>query len=138
VSVVELVPASLKNTVSNRMDTMATVIAQRELDQMLSQPLSVNSFTDTNGNVVNLGGPNAPGAAVVMDGQSTMIDFSQNIGSVPSGFSIGNYVDSNDPTGFVFELRWAVYPQVSNGMVVSKRIIVGCMRAKDAGHHQLL
>jgi len=38
ISVVQLVPASLQLNASNRLDTMATVIAQRELDQMLSQP----------------------------------------------------------------------------------------------------
>lgn len=138
VSVVQLVPASLKSAVSNRMDTMATVVAQHELEQMLAQPLSVNSFTDANNNLVNLGGPNAPGAAVAMNGQSTMIDFSQDINSVPGGFAIANYVDPNDPTQTAFELRWAVYPQVNNGIVVSKRIIIGCRRAKDAGDEQLL
>src|SRR5260370_34885917 len=46
VSVLQLVPASLQSSVGNRMDTMATAVAQRELDQMLSQPLTVNSFVD--------------------------------------------------------------------------------------------
>src|SRR5579863_337944 len=78
VSVVQLVPASLKNSVGNRMDTMATVVAQRELDQMLSQPVNLTppSFIDKDGNLVSLGGAGAPGATVVMSGQSTIIDFS--------------------------------------------------------------
>src|ERR1700719_4884738 len=77
VSVVQLVPASLKNSVGNRMDTMATVVAQRELDQMLSQPLSVNSFRDDTyyGWPISLGGTGSPGAAGVMSGQSAIIDF---------------------------------------------------------------
>src|ERR1700682_1924164 len=49
VSVVQLVPASLRNSVGHGMDTMATVIAQRELDQILSQPLTANTFQDRDG-----------------------------------------------------------------------------------------
>src|SRR4029077_6700007 len=65
VSVVQLVPASLKNSVGNRMDTMATVIAQRELDQMLSRPLNLPpTFLDKDGNFVSLDGTNGSGAAV--------------------------------------------------------------------------
>src|SRR6202030_104925 len=68
VSVVQLVPASLKNSVGNRMDTMATVVAQRELDQILSQPLDPTrpTFTDKDGNIISLDGAGSPGAAVVM------------------------------------------------------------------------
>src|ERR1700738_1770101 len=62
VSVVQLVPASLQSSVANRMDTMATVVAQRELDQMLSQPLNLLSFTDKDGNTISLGGKGSPGA----------------------------------------------------------------------------
>ncbi len=139
VSVVQLVPASLQSSVANRMDTMATVVAQRELDQMLSQPLSLPppfSFTDKDGNNISLGGACSPGAAVVMSGQSAIIDFSA--GTPPAGFYIPSYVDQNDPTGPTFELRWAVFPQVNNGVVVSKRIIIGCRRAQSLGNPQLL
>jgi len=136
ISVVQLVPASLKSSVGNRMDTMATVIAQRELDQMLSQPLSVNTFQDKDTNTVRLGGAGAPGAAVVMSGQSVMIDF--GAGTPPAGFYISPYVDPNDPTKSKFELRWAVFSQVNNGTVVSKRIIIGCRRTQSFGDGQLL
>jgi hypothetical protein len=136
VSVVQLVPASLKNSVGNRMDTMATVVAQRELDQILSQPLSVNVFLDQDGNTVSMGGADAPGAAVVMSGQSTIIDFSAV--TPPDGFSIPSYVDPNDPSKSSFELRWAVFPQVNNvGTVVSKRIIIGCRRNQNVVGGQL-
>jgi hypothetical protein len=140
-SVVQLVPASLKSSIGNRMDTMATVIAQHELDQMLSQPLTNNpnpSFMDANGNSVSLGGPGAPGAAVVMYGQSVLIDFSA--APPPPGFYIANYVDPNDhdPAQTGFELRWAVYTQTSNGKVVGRRIIIGCRRSAAAAQTQLL
>jgi len=125
VSVVQLIPTSLQTNVNNRLDTMATVVAQRELDQMLSQPLTVNSFTDKDGNVVSLGGPGAPGAAVIMDGPNAVIDFSQS--QVP-GYSIPTYTDPYDPAGAQFELRWAVIPETSGGTIISKRIIIGCRR----------
>jgi hypothetical protein len=126
VSVMQLVPASLQLNTTNRLDTLATVIAQRELDQMLSQPLSVNAFTDKDANVVSLGGAGSPGAPVVTDPQGAeQINF--NAASV-AGFVIPAYVDPNDPNGAIFELRWAVIPQVdpSSGRTISKRIILGC------------
>ena len=55
VAVVQLVPAALTSNNANRQDTMSTVIAQRELEQILLQPLSASSFTDSDGNTINLG-----------------------------------------------------------------------------------
>jgi type II secretory pathway pseudopilin PulG len=124
VSVMQLVPASLQLNTTNRLDTLATVIAQRELDQMLSQPLSVNAFTDRDGNVVSLGGAGSPGAPVTLDPQGAeQINFAA---ASVGGFVIPAYVDPNDPNGAIFELRWAVIPQVSGGRTISKRIILGC------------
>jgi prepilin-type N-terminal cleavage/methylation domain-containing protein len=125
VSVVQLVPVSLSLNAANRLDTLATVIAQRELDQMLSQPLYVDSFTDQDFNIVSLGGAGSPGAPVVMQGQTPVIDFTA--GRV-DGFYLSNYVEPHDPTGAKFELRWAVMPErdASNVHLVSKRIIIGC------------
>jgi hypothetical protein len=126
ISVVQLVPASLQLNASNRLDTLATVIAQRELDQMVSQPLSVNTFLDSDGRVISLGGANSPGAPVIMQGQTAQIDFTA---AAVAGFSIPSYSDPNDPTGATFELRWAVIPQASPtspGRVISRRIILGC------------
>lgn len=124
VSVMQLVPASLQLNTTNRLDTLATVIAQRELDQMLSQSLAVNAFTDRDGNVVSLGGAGSPGAAVGLDSQGAeQIDFTA---PTVAGFVIPAYKDPNDPNGATFELRWAVIPQVSGGRTISKRIILGC------------
>jgi hypothetical protein len=122
ISVVQLVPASLRLNASNRYDTMATVMAQRELDQMLSQPLLTNAFLDKDNNVISLGGAGAPGASVLMDGQTPMIDFSPGSGTPPVGF----YLDVTDLSGATFELRWSVIAQVSGGKTISKRIIIGC------------
>jgi hypothetical protein len=125
ISVVQLVPVSLQLNASNRLDTLATVIAQRELDQMLSQPLSVDVFTDRDNHVISLGGPGSPGAQVVMDSQGApQIDFTA---PTVAGFVIPAYSDSNDLSrAATFELRWAVIPQVNGGKTISKRIIIGC------------
>src|ERR1700687_2688664 len=123
ICVVALVPARPRLNANNRGDTMATGIAQRELDQMLSQPLSTNAFLDTEGRTISLGGAGSPGAPVIMQGQMAQIDFTA--GAV-AGFSIPTYVDLNDPSRATFELRWAVIPQVSGGKTISKRIIIGC------------
>ena len=125
ISVAQLVPASLQLNASNRLDTMATVIAQRELDQMLSQPLNVTNFTDTDGRLISLGGAGSPGAPVVMDpqGKTVQIDFTAN---PVAGFSIPQYIDPNDPSRATFEVRWAVIPQMNGGKTISKRIIIGC------------
>jgi type II secretory pathway pseudopilin PulG len=136
VSVVQLVPASLKSSVGNRMDTMATVVCQRELDQMLSQPLNVNSFQDQS-QTISLGGAGSPGASVLMSGQSVVIDFSPSA-TPPAGFSATMLTDPNDLTSANFELRWAVFPQLNNGVVVGRRIVIGCRRANSGGNQQLL
>jgi hypothetical protein len=115
---------------------MARVIAHHDWDQMFAQPLSVNIFQDKDTNTIRLGGAGAPGAAVVMNGQSVMIDF--GAGTPPAGFYISSYMDPNDPTKSKFELRWAVFSQVSYGTVVSKRIIIGCRRTQSFGDGQLL
>jgi len=135
ISVVQLVPASLNSSIGNRLDTVATVVAQRELDQMLSQPLNVNTFVDNDRQTVRLGGAGAPGAPVAMNGGYATIQFAASL--PPTGF-YKSYTDLNDPTGPSFDLRWAVFPQVSNGVVVGRRIIIGCRRTNDGGNQQLL
>jgi hypothetical protein len=125
ISVVQLVPASLQLNASNRLDTLATVIAQRELDQMLSQPLDPKkpTFTDKAGYTISLGGAGSPGAPVIMLGQTAQIDFTAD---PVDGFSIPAYSDPNDLTGATFDLRWAVIP--GPGPLISRRIIIGCRR----------
>jgi prepilin-type N-terminal cleavage/methylation domain-containing protein len=138
-SVVQLVPASLKSNLYNRMDTMATTVAQQELDQMLLQPLALSpaySFADAAGNTISLGDPSKPGVVVgspvIMQGALATIDFSAN---PVSGYNIQNYKDDKDPTGAIFELRWAVITAITtptNGAIVSRRIIIGCRQTNAA------
>jgi len=139
VSVVQLVPASLRSSSRNRYDTMATVIAQRELDQILAQPLSATSFQDTDTITINLGGAGTAGAPITMYGGMAVIDFSAPAGSVPDGYIKSGYQDPNDPNfpnGATFELRWAVITRTNNGTIMGKRIIIGC-RQTNAGQPML-
>lgn len=132
IGVVQLVPASLQLNAANRYDTLSTVIAQRELDQMLAQPIDTITFPDSSGNLISLGGAGSPGAPVIMQGPMAQIDFTAD---PVAGFSIASYMDPNDPNfpnGATFELRWAVIPQVSGGRVISKRIILGCRQTNAA------
>jgi hypothetical protein len=128
IAVVQLVPASLQSNLNNRVDTTATVIAQREFDQILGQPLSSTAFSDIDGQTINLGNLSTPGIVVgspiIMQGSTAVIDFN----AVPvSGYNI-QHADLNDPNGAVYELRWGVISNASNGAVTSKRYVLGCRR----------
>src|SRR6266704_1993979 len=59
VAVAQLVPASILLNYRNRNDSAALVFAQRQLDQMLDQPLNSTVFTDaaTPAHVCQLGDP---------------------------------------------------------------------------------
>lgn len=131
-SVVQLVPASLQSDVYNRYDTMATVVAQHQLDLMLAQPVSATTLIETvNGatQTVSLGSAGATGSPVVMQGATPVIDFSA---TAVDQFNIQDYYDPNDPTQSTFELRWAVLPLTKNGVLVGKRFIVGCRKTNTA------
>lgn len=127
-SVVQLVPASLQSDVYNRYDTMATVVAQHQLELMLSQPVSATTLIETvdgANQTVSLGSASATGSPVLMQGAIPVIDFS--VAAVDQ-FNIQDYYDPNDPTQSRFELRWAVLPLTNNGVLVGKRFIVGCRK----------
>src|SRR5260370_9676423 len=84
VAIAQLVPASILLNFRNRTDSSALVFAQRQLDQMLDQPLTSSSFLDMLGNTCQLGNP-APANAVqgnnvVSINNHTLIDFG---GAVP-------------------------------------------------------
>src|SRR5713226_7298994 len=59
VAIAQLVPASILLNYRNRTDSSALVFAQRQLDQMLDQPMNPpsNQFTDALGNICQLGNP---------------------------------------------------------------------------------
>src|SRR5882672_11982894 len=79
VAIAQLVPASILLNFRNRTDSSAMVFAQRELDQMLDQPLSATSFTDAALNICNLGDPTQPnqlvGSSITTYNGQAIIDF---------------------------------------------------------------
>jgi prepilin-type N-terminal cleavage/methylation domain-containing protein len=127
VAVAKLVPTSLHANRNSRNDTTATVIAQRELDQMVNQPLTSPNFTDMDGNVINLGSAATPnvvlGGPVTLSGANEQINF--NAPAV-AGYNY-TYLDPNSPNGG-YLVRWAVVVTASGGNAVAKRFVVGCWR----------
>lgn len=128
VMVMQLVPAAMQSNVYNRYDSTAVVVAQRELDQMISQPLAAAQFTDADGRVILLGNSAAPntvvGGPVLTAGNIVKIDFTA---AAVANYNFA-YQDANDPTQPTYEVRWAVITTVSGGTVVSKRFIVGAWK----------
>src|SRR5260221_2028810 len=137
VGVVQLVPASQNSNLNNRVDTTAMVFAQREMDQIINQPLTSANFTDVDGRVVNLGSQTATntlvGNPVIMQGTTPILDFSATaVAGYNYTFSDPN--DVGDAASASYQMRWAVISIVNAGEVVSKRFIVGCRRAGNANN----
>ena len=148
VAIAQLVPISVLMNYRSRTDSSALVFAQRELDQMLAQPLNVQanppSFNDAEGNLCYLGDPATPnvrqGSPVVVQyssnaGQNfgqTLIDFLQ---PAVANFSF-TYTDPTDPSGTTYDVRWAVIVTGSNGVATSKRFILGVRHAGGNGYFQ--
>src|ERR1700730_5614317 len=68
VAIAQLVPASILLNFRNRNDSTALVFAQRELDQMLAQPLNPPgnppSFINAEGKICYLGDPTQPNTRI--------------------------------------------------------------------------
>lgn len=129
VGVAELVPASILLNSRNRLNSASLVFAQRELDQMLSQPLTLNAFRDSTNNPCNLGDPAQPGVVV---GNNVIIANGRPIINWGAGKVVGynfQYTDPNDPAGVQYDVRWAVITKVQGATVVSKRFILGVSQA---------
>lgn len=130
--VVQLVPASQNSNLNNRVDTTAMVFAQREMDQIINQPLTVANFTDSDGRVINLGSQTVTntvfGGPVNAAVSPPSINFN---GAAVAGYSFifSDPNDLNDSAEARYEMRWAVISNVNAGVVVSKRFIVACRRS---------
>lgn len=133
-AVAQLVPVSLRFNNDNRTDSVALVLAQRELDQMLDQSLRTTQFTDALGNVCSLGDPTTPntvvGSPVVTVNKRPTIDFTA--GQV-GGYSF-NYTDPEDPYGATYDVRWAVITTANGGTPNSKRFIIGARQVGGDGY----
>lgn len=138
VAVAQLVPASILLNYRNRMDSSALVFAQRQLDQMIDQPLTSNSFLDALGNTCQLGNPATPntlqGSNVVFINNQTLIDFNPPPGAPAptNGYSF-TYQDPTDPNGTTYDIRWAVIVTGNGGVASSKRYILGIRQIGGSG-----
>jgi prepilin-type N-terminal cleavage/methylation domain-containing protein len=129
VGIAQLVPASILINQKGRLDSTSLVFAQRELDQMLAQPLTATSFLEANGalcaSFCSLGDPTTPGVAVgnpvVLAFNRPMIDFTA---SPVDNYSF-TYTDPNDPFGVTYDVRWAVVITVNGTSITGKRFFVG-------------
>ena len=139
VAVAQLVPASILLNYRNRNDSTAMVFAQRELDQMLDQPLNSNSFSDTLGNTCQLGNSASPtsttptvffGSPVLVINNQALIDF--NAGTV-SGYNF-LYQDPTSAIDTRYEIRWAVILTGDGAHVFSKRFILGVRQQGGNGY----
>jgi hypothetical protein len=129
VGIAQLVPTSILINQRGRLDSTSLVFAQRELDQMLAQPLTAASFIESNGalcaTACDLGDPTQPGAAVgsplVWVAGRPLVDFSA---SAVDNYSF-SYTDPNDPFGVTYDVRWAVVTTMQGTTIAGKRFFVG-------------
>ncbi len=141
VAIAQLVPASILMNYRNRTDSSALVFAQRQLDQMLDQPLTVNSFIDALGNTCQLGNPavtnSVQGSTVTTLNNQTIIVFSSpNPPQAPTNGYGFTHADPTDPSGVTYDVRWAVIITGNGGTASSKRFILGVRQAGGNGYFQ--
>jgi prepilin-type N-terminal cleavage/methylation domain-containing protein len=126
VAVAQLVPVAVTSNNGSRRDSTASVIAQRELSQMLEQSMSAPSFIDALGNTCNLGNPGTPGVTVgspvVVIANRPTIDFSA--AQVPN-YSFTTAPDPEDPYQAQYDVRWAVITGGNGASASSRRFIIG-------------
>jgi len=138
IAVAQLVPASILMNYRNRTDSTALVFAQRQLDQMLDQPLTANSFTDALGNTCQLGNPAVTNSVQgsTVNNQPIIVFDSPNPPLAPTNGYGFTYADPNDPSGATYDVRWAVIITGSGGTASSKRFILGIRKVGGNGYFQ--
>jgi len=134
VAMAQLVPLAIRLNAGNRDDSTALVVAQRELDEMLDQPITATTFSDPQGmlcpttstcNLGNTATPKVPvGSPVVMLYNQPMIDFTQ---AKVANYNF-SYTDPNDPFAMTYDIRWAVITYANGANPTGKRFIVGVRR----------
>jgi prepilin-type N-terminal cleavage/methylation domain-containing protein len=132
VAVAQLVPLSTQLNMRSRYDSTAVVLAERLLNQMISQPLTATQFTDVDLRVIQLGSVAANGlvgnpiqvVSAVIGGPAILVreNFALN-GAVANYNFI--YTNLNASVAIPYEVRWSVITTMQGTTVVSKRFIVG-------------
>ena len=134
-SLATLIPYATRNDYRSRIDTTATFVAMRQLEQMLAQPYKVTSFTseeDGNGNTVAInvscGAPGCAAGATVIGG---LISFA---GAAPAGYGRTYAIPASGVAGApkinegTYDVRWNV-SQNANGI---RTILIA---ARPVGNH---
>ncbi|MBI4460656.1 MAG: hypothetical protein HY648_11435 [Acidobacteria bacterium] len=128
VGLATLIPYATQNDLRSRIDTSATFIAMRELEQIVAQPFLVTNFTDAkdaagNSVLVSLNCGTAPcsdGARLV----EGLIDFTQPYADVPAGYrrvyQILPSADSATPkvNHGIYEIRWNISENASGARTI--------------------
>jgi prepilin-type N-terminal cleavage/methylation domain-containing protein len=136
VAIAQLVPASIYLNYQNRNNSSALVFAQRQLDQMLDQPLNLptHQFTNAEGQLCQLGDPTinnaAQGTNVVTYQNQAVIDFNSSI----PGYNFTYFENPLIPNGLQYDVRWAVILTKVGTTVYSKRFILGVRQAGGEGY----
>lgn len=152
VAVAEMVPWAMQSDLVSRNTTVASNVAQRELNQMVEQRLIVQGggpcaalsgqyyFCDVDGNPIGLGAIGAPGSSTTsagcpLDSTGQVIDFSKPAASCSSGYTLTKSIPWNpvNGAGETVEMRWRVVTMMNaGGAPVRKFIIIG-VRTSQAG-----
>lgn len=134
VGVAQLIPLSIRLNTGNREDSTALVFAQRQMDELVDQPMSATTFSDPQGvlcppgancSLGNAANPRVPvGSPVVMFNNNPVIDFTQ---AAVANYSF-TYTDPNDPFKLPYDVRWAVITYSNGVTATGRRFIVGVRR----------
>lgn len=150
VAVAGMIPWAMQSDTISRNVSVASNVAQRELEQMVQQSLTIQGggscsalsgqyyFCDADGNTIGLGGTGAGSsptwAGCPLDSTGQFIDFSQPASSCTSGYTLTKQVPWNSVIGVTqsAEMRWRVVTMMNSGTPVRKFIIMG-VRASQVG-----
>jgi len=134
VAIAQLVPASIYLNYQNRNNSSALVFAQRELDQMLDQPLTSTFFTNAENQLCQLGDPTinsaAQGTNVLTFQNQAVIDFNSTV----DGYNFTYLENPAIPNGLKYDIRWAVILTKVGTIVYSKRFILGIRQQGGTGY----
>jgi hypothetical protein len=135
--VVQLVPRAMQANLASKQDSTSVVIAERLLDQMLSQPVGSAAFNNAEGIACSLGSPALAGFVghpVMLAQNRVQINF--GVQAITPGYGY-NWRDPNDASGANYEVRWAVLTSSAGGAPVHKRFVVGVWKRGLGGQNAL-
>lgn len=126
VAIAQIVPMAIDLNLRNRFDSSALIVSQRELEQMIRQPLTVKqngavsdyNFTDVEASACYLGTPPSPAT-----GSSTAAPPSPSAAGCPVANGLIDFTVACNATGYFktvtvaganYELRWNVVTMYGN------------------------